>query len=109
MMEQPAVMEQPVQTEVWKAQSLEELIRILHRIFDEDKVSVEEVQELMESYESNPEEWLQYAKFDQYRYKTPRSGEPHAPCKRGRRRSKEADGERGRPGRPLPLPPRHGR
>ncbi|NXR99833.1 CDO1 dioxygenase, partial [Oxylabes madagascariensis] len=26
------------------------------------------VQALMESYESNPEEWLQYAKFDQYRY-----------------------------------------
>ncbi|XP_061874526.1 cysteine dioxygenase type 1 isoform X2 [Colius striatus] len=66
MEEQPAVMEQPVQTEVWKPQSLEELVRILHRIFAEDKVSVEEVQELMESYESNPEEWLQYAKFDQY-------------------------------------------
>lgn len=61
------MMEQPVQTETWKAQSLEELIRILHQIFAEDKVSVEEVQALMESYESNPEEWLQYAKFDQYR------------------------------------------
>lgn len=61
-------MEQPVQTEMWKARSLEELVRILHRLFAEDKVSVEEVQALMESYESNPEEWLQYAKFDQYRY-----------------------------------------
>ncbi|KAJ7427564.1 Cysteine dioxygenase type 1 [Willisornis vidua] len=61
-------MEQPVQTETWKARSLEELVRILHQIFAEDKVSVEEVQALMESYESNPEEWLQYAKFDQYRY-----------------------------------------
>uniref|UniRef100_A0A8U8BPN4 Cysteine dioxygenase n=1 Tax=Geospiza parvula TaxID=87175 RepID=A0A8U8BPN4_GEOPR len=61
-------MEQPVQTETWKARSLEELIRILHQIFAEDKVSVDEVQALMESYESNPEEWLQYAKFDQYRY-----------------------------------------
>ncbi|XP_054141453.1 cysteine dioxygenase type 1 isoform X2 [Melozone crissalis] len=62
------MMEQPVQTETWKARSLEELIRILHQIFSEDKVSVDEVQALMESYESNPEEWLQYAKFDQYRY-----------------------------------------
>ncbi|KAJ7409390.1 hypothetical protein BTVI_56515 [Pitangus sulphuratus] len=61
-------MEQPVQTEMWKARSLEELVRILHQIFAEDKVSVEEVQALMESYESNPEEWLKYAKFDQYRY-----------------------------------------
>ncbi|NXP45779.1 CDO1 dioxygenase, partial [Heliornis fulica] len=46
-------MEQPVQTETWKARSLEELIRILHRIFAEDKVSVEEVQALMESYTRN--------------------------------------------------------
>ncbi|XP_061198706.1 cysteine dioxygenase type 1 isoform X1 [Neopsephotus bourkii] len=67
-MELPAVMEQPVQTEMWKAQSLEELVRILHRLFAEDKICVEEVQALMESYESNPEEWLQYAQFDQYRY-----------------------------------------
>ncbi|KAF4794072.1 hypothetical protein TURU_105332 [Turdus rufiventris] len=66
-------MEQPVQTETWKAQSLEELIRILHQIFAEDKVSVEEVQALMESYESNPEEWLQYAKFDQYRHVSSKS------------------------------------
>ncbi|NXD73509.1 CDO1 dioxygenase, partial [Eolophus roseicapillus] len=69
-------MEQPVQTEMWKAQSLEELIRILHRLFAEDKICVEEVQALMESYESNPEEWLQYAQFDQYRYKPPRSRKP---------------------------------
>ncbi|KAF1399059.1 Cysteine dioxygenase type 1, partial [Spheniscus mendiculus] len=61
-------MEQLVQTRTWKAQSLAELVRILHRIFAEDKVSVEEMQALMESYESNTEEWLQYAKFDQYRY-----------------------------------------
>ncbi|NXL08162.1 CDO1 dioxygenase, partial [Mesembrinibis cayennensis] len=55
-------------TGMWKAQSLAELVRILHWIFAEDKVSVEEVQALMESYENNTEEWLQYAKFDQYRY-----------------------------------------
>ncbi|XP_039401195.1 cysteine dioxygenase type 1 isoform X4 [Mauremys reevesii] len=61
-------MEQLVQTEVWKAQTLQELIQILHRLFSGDKVSVEEVQALMESYESNPVEWMKYAQFDQYRY-----------------------------------------
>ncbi|XP_038258718.1 cysteine dioxygenase type 1 [Dermochelys coriacea] len=61
-------MEQPVQTEVWKAQTLQELIQILHHLFSSDKVSVEEVQALMESYESNPVEWMKYAQFDQYRY-----------------------------------------
>ncbi|NXH97734.1 CDO1 dioxygenase, partial [Pachycephala philippinensis] len=49
-------MEQPVQTETWKAQSLEELVRILHQIFAEDKVSVEEVRRvtLWEAIEQNP-------------------------------------------------------
>lgn len=60
-------MEQPVQTEVWKAQTLQELIQILHHLFSSDKVSIEEVHALMESYESNPVEWMKYAQFDQYR------------------------------------------
>lgn len=61
-------MDQPVQqTEVWKAQTLEELVQILHQLFAEDKVNVAEVQTLMESYESNPAEWIQYAHFDQFR------------------------------------------
>ncbi|XP_053146691.1 cysteine dioxygenase type 1 isoform X1 [Hemicordylus capensis] len=61
-------MEQPVQTEVWKPQTLEELIRILHQLFSGDKVNIDEVQTLMESYESKPEEWTKYAQFDQFRY-----------------------------------------
>nr|XP_060617916.1 cysteine dioxygenase type 1 [Anolis sagrei ordinatus] len=61
-------MDHPEQTELCKAHSLEELIRILHQLFAGDKVNVDEVQTLMESYESNPEEWSQYAQFDQFRY-----------------------------------------
>ncbi|XP_003223077.1 cysteine dioxygenase type 1 [Anolis carolinensis] len=61
-------MDHPVQTELCKAHTLEELIRILHQLFAGDKVNVDEVQTLMESYESNPEEWSQYAQFDQFRY-----------------------------------------
>ncbi|XP_073480747.1 cysteine dioxygenase type 1 [Aquarana catesbeiana] len=55
-------------TEVLKPQTLEELIQILHQIFSSDKVNVEEVQNIVESYESNPLEWMKFAKFDPYRY-----------------------------------------
>lgn len=56
------------QTEVVVPKSLVELIAILHKIFESDHINVEEVQEIMESYESNPQDWKQYAKFDKYRY-----------------------------------------
>ncbi|NP_001083506.1 cysteine dioxygenase type 1 L homeolog [Xenopus laevis] len=56
------------QTEVLKPNTLEELIQILHEIFASDKVNIEEVQNIVESYESNPREWMKFAKFDQYRY-----------------------------------------
>uniref|UniRef100_A0ACB8EQN0 Uncharacterized protein n=1 Tax=Sphaerodactylus townsendi TaxID=933632 RepID=A0ACB8EQN0_9SAUR len=59
-------MDQPTQTEVWKAQTLDELIEILHQLFSVDKVNVAEVQGVMESYESHPEEWTQFAQFDQF-------------------------------------------
>ncbi|KAM5192272.1 cysteine dioxygenase type 1 isoform 1-T1 [Mantella aurantiaca] len=55
-------------TEVLKPQTLDELIQILHQIFSSDKVNAEEVQNIVESYESNPLEWMKYAKFDPYRY-----------------------------------------
>ncbi|XP_005557607.1 cysteine dioxygenase type 1 isoform X1 [Macaca thibetana thibetana] len=56
------------QTEVLKPRTLADLIRILHRLFAGDEVNVEEVQAIMEAYESDPTEWAMYAKFDQYRY-----------------------------------------
>uniref|UniRef100_H2LE45 Cysteine dioxygenase n=1 Tax=Oryzias latipes TaxID=8090 RepID=H2LE45_ORYLA len=56
------------QTELVKPETLDELIKTLHQIFQSDRINVEEVQNLMESYESKPHEWRKYAKFDQYRY-----------------------------------------
>lgn len=55
------------QTEVVKPETLDDLIKILHNIFESDCINVEEVQNIMESYESKPQEWMKYAKFDQYR------------------------------------------
>lgn len=51
-----------------KPETLNDLIKVLHQIFSSDTVNVEEVQNLMESYESKPQEWKAYAKFDKFRY-----------------------------------------
>lgn len=55
------------QTEVVKPETLDDLIKILHNVFENDCINIEEVQDIMESYESKPQEWMKYAKFDQYR------------------------------------------
>jgi cysteine dioxygenase len=47
---------------------LSDLVDELHRVFAEDRVNVEYVQYLMESYKSDPAEWLKYAKFNKFRY-----------------------------------------
>ena len=49
--------------------SLQMLVEKLHVLFAEDKVNVEEVQQTMESYQSNYQEWKKYANFDPHRYK----------------------------------------
>uniref|UniRef100_A0A8C4N886 Cysteine dioxygenase n=1 Tax=Eptatretus burgeri TaxID=7764 RepID=A0A8C4N886_EPTBU len=51
-----------------KPQTLDELIRSLHILFDGDKVDVDEVKAVMYAYKSNPDEWMRFAKFDNYRY-----------------------------------------
>ncbi|XP_051923464.1 cysteine dioxygenase type 1 [Hippocampus zosterae] len=48
--------------------NLQELIQKLREIFKDDNVNVEEVQELMESYKSNPKDWQKYAIFDAHKY-----------------------------------------
>ncbi|KAG9428909.1 cysteine dioxygenase type 1 [Apis mellifera carnica] len=48
--------------------TLRELIDALHEAFKTDHVNIDEVQNLMASYRSNPLEWKKYAKFDRYRY-----------------------------------------
>lgn len=55
-------------TETVKPETLDDLIKILHQIFESDSVNIEEVQSIMEAYESKPQEWMKFAKFDQYRY-----------------------------------------
>lgn len=48
--------------------TLRELIDALHEAFKTDHVNIDEVQNLMASYRSNPLEWKKYAKFDRYSY-----------------------------------------
>lgn len=50
------------------AESLDDLIKILHKLFEGDTVNVDEVQSVMESYDTKPQEWMKYAKFDPHRY-----------------------------------------
>lgn len=49
-------------------ETLQDLIRELHVVFESDSVNVEYVHHLMSSYKSNPAEWRRFAKFDRYRY-----------------------------------------
>ncbi|XP_031835963.1 cysteine dioxygenase type 1 [Nomia melanderi] len=51
-----------------KPSTLRELVEALHEAFKTDHVNIDDVQELMASYQSNPSEWKKYAKFDRYRY-----------------------------------------
>ncbi|XP_077571966.1 cysteine dioxygenase type 1-like isoform X2 [Stigmatopora nigra] len=51
-----------------KPQNLQQLIQMLHEMFKSNAVNVEEVKELMESYQSNPDDWKKFAIFDQHRY-----------------------------------------
>ncbi|KAF8353694.1 cdo-1 [Pristionchus pacificus] len=48
--------------------NLSELIGNLREIFTTDKVDVDEVRRVMESYKSNPEDWRMFAKFDENKY-----------------------------------------
>jgi len=48
--------------------NLDELISELRDIFSQDRVNIEYVQALLESYKSNPKDWKRFAKFDQHRY-----------------------------------------
>ncbi|XP_057368544.1 cysteine dioxygenase type 1-like [Daphnia carinata] len=48
--------------------TLDELKAQLHRAFENDRVDVDFVKDLMESYKSNEAEWKKYAIFDRYKY-----------------------------------------
>ena len=47
--------------------NLNDLIAQLHEVFAEDKVNIDNVHTLMESYISNRKDWKKFAKFDPHR------------------------------------------
>lgn len=59
----PAQNRKPPQPE-----NLDHLIQLIHDAFSEDSVDTDYIQEIMESYKSNPADWKKYAKFDRYKY-----------------------------------------
>ena len=51
-----------------QAVNLDGLIKQLREIFDNDKVDIDQVKQLMSTHRSNPKEWRKYAHFDRHRY-----------------------------------------
>lgn len=47
--------------------TLDELISELYQVFSSDRVNIEYVNHLMISYQSNPQDWKKFAKFDRYK------------------------------------------
>lgn len=47
--------------------TLDNMIKGLRILFDQDNVNVEQVKRYMAEYKSNPEEWQKFAKFDAHR------------------------------------------
>lgn len=48
--------------------TLDNMIKGLRILFDQDDVNVDQVKKYMGEYQSNPEEWTEFAKFDPHRY-----------------------------------------
>jgi len=49
-------------------QTMEELVKCLHEIFEDDQVDIDEVRAVMTSYVSKEDDWEKYANYDPYRY-----------------------------------------
>ena len=50
-----------------QVESMEQLIKELHKVFSHDDVCVDYVMELLTNFKSNIKEWKKFAKFDRYR------------------------------------------
>ena len=48
--------------------SIEDVVKGLHVLFEEDFVNVEQVISFLESYRSNPADWAKYASYDPHRF-----------------------------------------
>lgn len=44
--------------------SLEELVQRLQKMFEAEQVDIEAVKTLLASYQSNPEDWARFVRFD---------------------------------------------
>ena len=49
-------------------ESMEDVVKGLHVLFEEDHVNVEQVISFLESYRSNPADWAKYANYDPHRF-----------------------------------------
>ena len=52
---------------MYHSSNLFQIERLLE-IFESDSVNVEEVENLLLSYKSDPKDWQKFAKFDKYKY-----------------------------------------
>jgi Cysteine dioxygenase type I len=43
-------------------------IEKLLELFESDSVNIEEVEDLLSSYKTDPKDWQKFAKFDKYKY-----------------------------------------
>ena len=50
-----------------KPNNLDELAIELHRIFAHNTINIDYVKKLLENFESNPKEWIKYAKYDPHK------------------------------------------
>ena len=55
-------------TKIQAPETLDDLIKELHKVFSYDDIDADYVKALMESYRSKPKEWKKFAKFDPHRY-----------------------------------------
>ena len=51
-----------------KVADLSELIQECRKIFSNNEVDIEQVQNLLYSYQSNPKDWKQFAHFDRFKW-----------------------------------------
>lgn len=59
VMDQKKCLEPPI--------TVDDVVKGLHVLFDDDCVNVEQVISFLESYQSNPADWAKYATYDPHR------------------------------------------
>lgn len=50
--------------------TMEDVVKGLHVLFEEDHVNVEQVISFLESYRSDPADWAKYADYDPHRFES---------------------------------------